>query len=227
MPSNIPVITIDGPSGTGKGTVSQLLAKELAWHFLDSGALYRVLALAAKQHAVDSDNADAITVLAQHLDVQFKTNDTASSPRIVLEGEDVTETIRLEAIGNLASKISAIGPVRAALLERQRAFREPPGLVTDGRDMGTVVFPDAFLKVYLDASQDVRAQRRFKQLKDKGINVNLQRVTEELVQRDQRDSQRSIAPLKPAGDALFIDTSALSKAEVLDRILREARARLR
>lgn len=221
-----PVITIDGPSGTGKGTISQLVAKELGWNLLDSGALYRVLALAAKQHAVDINNEQGLEVLAAHLDVQFNANSAKATSRIILEGADVTDAIRTEECGNNASKAAALPKVRRALLERQRAFCEKPGLVTDGRDMGTVVFPDAMLKIYLDADVEERAKRRHNQLKEKGINVSLAQVLEELAVRDVRDKKRSVAPLKPAMDAVIVDTSGLSIEQVLDRILRESQSRL-
>ncbi len=221
-----PVITIDGPSGTGKGTISQLVAQELNWNFLDSGALYRVLAFAAKQHSVDIQNEKALVVLAGHLDVQFPADTSRSISRVVFEGEDVTDAIRSEECGSNASKVAALPKVRKALLERQRAFCEKPGLVTDGRDMGTVVFPDAMLKIYLDADIEERAKRRHNQLKEKGINVSLRQVLEELAVRDVRDKERSVAPLRSAEDAIIIDTSKLRIEQVLDRILREARHRI-
>jgi cytidylate kinase len=215
-----PVITIDGASGTGKGTVSQILAKRLGWRFLDSGVLYRVLALAAQKHQVSFDNEKALQVLAEHLDVQFLT-DEAAYPRTQLEGEDVTDTIRTESVGNAASIIAALPAVRTALLSRQRAFREPPGLVADGRDMGTVIFPDADLKIFLTASPEERALRRYNQLKDKGISVTLGDLIEELRERDRRDSERVIAPLKPAVDAVTIDTDRLTVDQVVERIVYE------
>lgn len=226
MSDVIPVITIDGPSGTGKGTTSQLLAKALDWNLLDSGALYRVLALAAKLHHVDMHNEDALQVLAAHLDVQFNATSNGDPSRIIFEGQDVTDDIRTEECGQNASIVAAMPAVRAALLDRQRAFAVEPGLVTDGRDMGTVVFPDALLKVYLDASTEARAQRRTNQLKEKGINVNLPRVLEDIIARDKRDSQRSVAPLKPAKDAFVIDTTQLAIEDVLDKILQEVRSRI-
>lgn len=216
-----PVITIDGASGTGKGVVSQLVAKRLGWNLLDSGSLYRVLALAAQKHGVALDNEAALKVLAEYLDVQFIATETSHPPYILLEGEDVTEVIRTEKMGNAASKIGAFPAVRLALLSRQRAFRELPGLVTDGRDMGTVVFPDADLKIFLLASPEERAKRRYNQLKEKGIHVNLGDLVEELKERDQRDRERVIAPLKPADDALCIDTDSLSIQQVVDRIMVE------
>lgn len=222
-----PVITIDGPSGTGKGTIAQLLAEELKWNLLDSGALYRVLALAAKQHRVETDKEEALTVLARHLDVQFKATSQGYPPRIILEGEDVTETIRSEECGSDASKIATIASVRTALLDRQRAFCEAPGLVTDGRDMGTVVFPQAILKIYLEASQEERAKRRYNQLKEKGINVTLDSIFDDLVERDKRDSKRLVAPLKPAKDAIIIDTTGMHIEQVLKRILHEVHQKIK
>ena len=216
----IPVITIDGASGTGKGVVAHLVAMQLKWHFLDSGVLYRVLALSATQHGIQTDNEPALQVLAGHLDVQFIAADSAS-PKILLEGQDVTDTIRTEQVGGNASKIATLPTVRAALLKRQRAFREPPGLVTDGRDMGTVVFPDAIVKIFLTASPEERARRRYNQLKEKGIDVNLATLAEELSLRDKRDQERQVAPLCPAVDAVCIDTDKLRIDEVVTAILIE------
>lgn len=219
-----PVITIDGASGTGKGTVSQLLATRLGWKFLDSGALYRVLALAALKHSfsLEGDVLDekGLEVLAEHLDVQFIAQENAF-PLIILEGEDVTQIIRTEKIGNLASIVAALPAVRAALLSRQRAFREAPGLVADGRDMGTVVFPDAELKIFLTASLEERARRRYNQLKGQGINVTLGGLENELRERDRRDRERVVAPLKPAQDAILIDTDCLSIEQVVEKIMSE------
>lgn len=223
MRHKAPVITIDGASGTGKGTVTHILAKQLGWRLLDSGALYRVLALAAQKHGVSLDNEPALQVLAEHLDVQFVAAETSSPPRILLEGQDVTDTIRTEKMGNAASKVGALPAVRTALLSRQRAFRETPGLVTDGRDMGTVVFPDAQLKIFLIASPEERAQRRFKQLKENGISVNLGDLVEELRERDRRDQERAVAPLRPAEDAVSVDTDHLSIDQVVERILMEVK----
>lgn len=215
-----PVITIDGASGTGKGTVSQLLAKRLGWKFLDSGALYRVLALAAQKHCVALDNEKALEVLAEHLDVQFIAQES-NPPQIILEGENVSDIIRIEKIGNAASIVAAFPAVRASLLSRQRAFREAPGLVADGRDMGTVVFPDAALKIFLLASPEERAERRHNQLKAQGISVNLGDLLNELHERDRRDKERAVAPLKPAEDAICIDTDHLTVEQVVERILSE------
>jgi CMP/dCMP kinase len=217
---NEPVITIDGASGTGKGTVSQILATRMGWNFLDSGALYRVLALAAQKHSVALDNEKALEVLGEHLDVQFVVQESQST-RIILEGEDVTDVIRTEKAGNAASQIAALPAVRASLLSRQRAFREPPGLIADGRDMGTVVFPDAELKVFLTASPEERALRRYNQLKERGISVTLSDLIKELRERDRRDQERTVAPLKPAEDAIRIDTDRLSIEQVVERIVSE------
>lgn len=217
---NEPVITIDGASGTGKGTVSQILATRMGWKFLDSGALYRVLSLAAQKHSVAFDNEKALEVLAEHLDVQFIVQEGLSS-RIILEGEDVTDVIRTEKVGNAASQIAALPAVRASLLSRQRAFREYPGLIADGRDMGTVVFPDAELKIFLTASPEERALRRYNQLKERGISVTLSDLIKELRERDRRDQERTVAPLKPAEDAIRIDTDRLTVDQVVERIVSE------
>lgn len=215
-----PVITIDGASGTGKGTVSQLLATRLGWNFLDSGALYRVLALAAQKHSVALDNEKSLEVLGEHLDVQFVARE-GNAPRVILEGEDVTETIRTEKIGNAASIVAALAGVRTSLLSRQQAFREAPGLIADGRDMGTIVFPDAELKFFLLASPEERASRRHNQLKEQGISVTLSDLIDELRERDRRDQERAVAPLKPADDAISIDTDRLNVEQVVERILFE------
>lgn len=218
---NYPVITVDGASGTGKGVVTQLVAKELGWNLLDSGALYRVLALAAQKHGISLEAEAELTDLANHLDVEFQTSEKGDLPHIFLEGQEVTDIIRTEEVGNAASKVGVLSDVRTALLERQRSFRKAPGLVTDGRDMGTVVFPDADVKIFLSASPEERASRRYKQLKEKGINVNLDRLVEELRERDKRDSERAIAPLRPAADAVCIETDHLTIQEVVDSILAE------
>ncbi|MDH5357182.1 MAG: (d)CMP kinase [Gammaproteobacteria bacterium] len=216
--ADIPVLTIDGPSGSGKGTIAQLLAKELGWHYLDSGALYRVLAQAAIKHHVDLDNEQKLAVMAHELDLVFSLdNDTL---KVMLEGEDVSTIIRSEQAGNAASKVAALPLVRAALLERQRAFRQLPGLVTDGRDMGTVVFPDANYKVFLTASAEVRAERRHKQLKEKGIESKLSDLISEISERDSRDSQREVAPLRAADDALQLDSTSLG----IDAVYKQVRA---
>lgn len=216
---NIPVITVDGPGGVGKGTLSRQLATHYKWHFLESGALYRVLALAAKNHSVEFDNHSALAVLAQHLDVVFEENPS----RIMLEGQDITRELRSETCGKSASIVAAIPDVREALLVRQRAFLQPPGLIADGRDMGTVIFPEAPLKVYLEASPEIRAQRRQKQLKEQGIDVSLEGLLVEINERDKRDKSRSVSPLKPAADAIIIDTTNLPIVDVYERVLEEAK----
>ncbi len=223
---NVPVIAIDGPSGAGKGTVSQLVAKRLGWHFLDSGALYRLVAQAAKSHAIALDNVEALETLAAHLDVQFCVTDDDSPVRVILEGEDVSAAIRTEEIGNDASRVAALPGVRAALLERQRAFRVPPGLVADGRDMGTVVFPDAEVKIFLTASAEERAQRRYKQLKEKNPNVIFNDLLKEISERDKRDTERSVAPLRPAADAVIVDTTELTIEQAVERVMAICEQRL-
>jgi cytidylate kinase len=221
MIPKIPVITIDGASGTGKGAVTHRLAKELGWHLLDSGVLYRVLALAAQNQGISLDDATALTVLAEQLDVQFRGDEGRETSRVLLSGQEVTDLIRTEQIGNAASKAGVLPTVRSALLGRQRAFRQPPGLITDGRDMGTVVFPDAELKFFLLASLEERASRRYNQLNAKGIHVNLSTLVEELGERDKRDQERAVAPLKPATDAILIDTDHLSLEQVVEHIMTE------
>ena len=225
MTAQAPVIAIDGPSGSGKGTVAGLLAKQLGWSLLDSGALYRLLAFAARNHGVDLTNEEAMKVLAAHLDVQFVAGSGEQCQRIILEGEEVTDAIRNEQIGAGASQVAALPAVREALLQRQRAFQEMPGLVADGRDMGTVVFPDAPLKIFLTASAEERARRRYLQLKAKGDDVNLASLLEEIRARDERDTQRTVAPLKPAVDAIQLDSTELSIEQVLERILSEVAIR--
>ncbi|MBP7824324.1 (d)CMP kinase [Pseudomonas fluvialis] len=213
------VIAIDGPSGSGKGTLAGLLAARLGWQLLDSGALYRLLAYAAGKHGIALDNEAALAMLAANLDVQFVAGG------IILEGESVTERIRNEQVGAGASQVAALPAVRDALLQRQRAFREAPGLVADGRDMGTVVFPDAPLKIFLTASAEERARRRYLQLKAKGEDVSLPSLLEEIQARDDRDMNRAVAPLKPAVDAIQLDSTEMSIEEVLERILQEAAQR--
>ncbi|WP_416194569.1 (d)CMP kinase [Pseudomonas sp. CCI3.1] len=216
-----PVITIDGPSGSGKGTVAGILAKRMGWNLLDSGALYRLLAFAAGNHGVALDNEALLEKLAAHLDVQFVGATDGKPARIILEGDEVTHAIRSEAVAAGASKVAALPAVRDALLQRQRAFQEFPGLVADGRDMGTVVFPDAPLKVFLTASAEERARRRYLQLKAKGDDVSLSGLLDEIRARDERDTQRAIAPLKPAADAIQLDSTELSIEQVLERIMSE------
>lgn len=219
--SKPPVITVDGASGTGKGVVSQMIARQLGWHLLDSGALYRVLAFAAQHHSVSLEDAEALQALAEQLDVRFVESEAGLLPRILFEKQDVTDVIRTEKVGNAASKVGVFPLVRTALLERQRAFRQLPGLVTDGRDMGTVIFPDAAVKFFLTASPEERARRRFNQLKEKGIDVNLSGLIDELRERDKRDRERAVAPLRPAADAVCIDTDNLSIEQVVTKMLLE------
>ena len=219
MSERAPVVTVDGPSGAGKGTISQLLAERLGFKLLDSGAIYRVLALAAIHHNVELDNEESLTLLAAHLDVQFITSSEGKGIKVVLEGEDVSLTIRSQECSNAASKVAAFPRVREALLRRQRAFAETPGLIADGRDMGTVVFPNTPVKLYLTASAEERAQRRYNQLQDKGFDVNIDQLLSEIKERDDRDMNRSVAPLVPAEDALVIDTTNINIEDVLDMAL--------
>ena len=214
--SNATVITVDGPSGTGKGTICSRLAYFLKWNFLDSGALYRVLAIAAERNQIKSE--DELVQLIDKLDVKFKINDIESMTEVFFDGEVVTDEIRSETCGKAASVIAPIVAVRKALLIQQRAFCKEPGLIADGRDMGTVVFPNAKLKIFLTANIEERAKRRFKQLKQGGISVNLRRLYTEITERDKRDSTRSVSPLKPAEDAIVIDTSTLDVKGVMEEI---------
>jgi cytidylate kinase len=215
-----PVITIDGPSGAGKGTVSQLIAEKLGWHILDSGALYRLLALAVSHHGMSSDDVETLKVLAEHLDIQFEQSEEGKV-EIILEGEIVTQAIRTEEVGNSASKLASIPEVREGLLLRQRAFSQAPGLVADGRDMGTVVFPSAQIKIFLTASAEERAQRRLQQLQQKGEAVNLDELVKTIKERDERDANRAIAPLVPAAGALVIDSTDLTIEQVVEMIFAE------
>ena len=215
----VPVITLDGPSGTGKGTICHLLANHLDWHVLDSGCIYRVLAYAVRKRAIDFSDIGNIVNLAHCLNVRFETDPHFKSS-VFLDEQDVFEEIRSEECGQDASKIAVVPEIREALLARQRAFAKFPGLVTDGRDMGTVVFPDANLKVYLYASAEARAERRFFQLKEKGINVSLAQVVDELTKRDARDMGRKHAPLKPAEDAVQLDTTGLTIVQVFNNVLK-------
>jgi len=214
---SVPVIAIDGPSASGKGTIAKKVAAALSFHYLESGALYRLIALLALRQGL-ADEA-AIADAAQHMDVVFQEDE------ILIEDQDVSAQIRHETVGNRASEIASMPAVRQALLKRQRAFRQPPGLVADGRDMGTVVFPDATLKIFLTASPEIRAQRRYKQLIEKGIAANLGALSRDLAERDARDASRKVAPLVPAPDSQVLDSSALSIEEVADRILKSWRNR--
>ena len=214
--TEVPLLTIDGPSGSGKGTIAQMIAREFGWHYLDSGAIYRVLAQAAIKHQLDLADEAALTSLAEQLDVRFAFDN--AELKVMLEGDDVSLRIRSEEAGNAASKVAAIPSVRSALLQRQRDFRKMPGLVTDGRDMGTVVFPDAPFKVFLTASAEERAQRRYKQLKQKGIESNLSDLIAEISERDRRDSEREVAPLRPAEGALILDSTELGIDAVFEQV---------
>jgi cytidylate kinase len=217
-PNPPPVLTIDGPSGSGKGTVARAVAQRLGWHFLDSGALYRAVGLAAGWHDLDLSDADALERCARETQVRFVARQGAE-PRVFVDGIDATDELRTETAGAAASAIAALPPVRAALFDKQRAFRQAPGLVADGRDMGTVIFPDAAFKVFLTASAAERADRRYKQLKDKGLAVTLAGLLEEIVARDARDAERTVAPLKPAVDAVLIDSTGVPVETVIDRVL--------
>jgi len=219
-----PVVTIDGPSGSGKGTIARAVASHAGWHLLDSGALYRLTALAGARAGLDPQDVQGHARLASTMNVTFGSHSDGTE-RVTLNGEDVTSELRSEATGSGASRVAAWPEVREALLARQRAFAQPPGLVADGRDMGTVVFPDAALKIFLTASAEERALRRYKQLKDKGSDVSLPALSREIAERDSRDSTRAVAPLKPAPDAEVIDSTGLSIGEVVDRVLAIGRSR--
>lgn len=216
MNKTVPVITIDGPSGSGKGTISRMLARELGFQFLDSGALYRLLAFAAQRRGIALDDESALAALSGELDIRFPAD--GEGDRVLLDGEDVGDAIRTEAAGGGASRVAALPAVREALLDRQRRFRLLPGLVADGRDMGTVVFPDAEAKIFLTASAEERARRRYKQLKEKGISVVFDDVLADIQVRDERDASRSVAPLRPAQDADLVDTSELDISATIERL---------
>ncbi len=211
--NEIPVITIDGPAGSGKGTIAKLVAKKLGWHILDSGALYRLTAFAALKKGVSFEDESTLAILARNLDVIFDDGE------ILLENQKVTTDIRSEECGNAASKVAACGVVRDALLQRQHDFRQAPGLIADGRDMGTVVFTDAPIKIYLTASAEERAKRRLNQLKENGINASLPRLIQEIEERDDRDMNREEAPLKPADDAIVIDSSKMNIEQVVKKVM--------
>ncbi|PMH01187.1 (d)CMP kinase [Vibrio lentus] len=224
MPSQSPVITVDGPSGAGKGTLCMLLADKLGFHLLDSGAIYRVLALAAIHHGVDTESEDALVPLATHLDVQFIAE--GDLVKVILEGEDVSGELRKEETGMAASKVAALPRVREALLRRQRAFSAAPGLVADGRDMGTVVFVEAEAKIFLDASAEERANRRLKQLQEKGLDVKFDDLLSEIQERDDRDRNRPVAPLRPAEDALVLDSTSMNIEQVVEKALHYIESKL-
>lgn len=221
-----PIITIDGPSGTGKGTVCGFLTEQLGWHLLDSGALYRVTAHAAQEKSVPFDDAAALASVAYDLNLRFEYSKETASVLVFLDDEDVSSSIRTETCGAAASQVAAIPQVRAALFERQKAFRQTPGLIADGRDMGTVVFPDAELKIFMTASAEERAKRRYKQLLDKGHSANLRQLSAEIAERDARDKERTVSPLKPADDAVLIDTTELPIQEVTSQIMQLVQERL-
>ncbi len=218
MQADIPVVTIDGPSGSGKGTVCAKIAKKLGWNLLDSGALYRLVALDAEQSGVSFDETEQLVEITLNLDVNFTVVDD-DEVRVWLHNDDVTDKIRTEISGNNASKVAVVPAVRSALLDRQRRFLTHPGLIADGRDMGTVVFPQAETKIFLTASAEERAQRRYNQLKEKGLNVSLAQLSKDIMERDKRDASRAVAPLKPADDAHILDTTGLSIPQVITRVL--------
>jgi len=224
MTLRTPIVTVDGPSGSGKGTISRAVAVRVGWHFLDSGALYRLVALAGLKRGLKPDEVEGHARLAASLDVRFDVRPDGGE-LVLLEGEVVTDQIRSEVAGQGASRVAAWPGVRSALLDRQRAFARSPGLVADGRDMGTVVFQGADLKIFLTASPDERALRRYKQLKDKGSDVSLPALSREITERDQRDSTRAVAPLKPAPDAEVIDSTSLTIEQVIDRVTALGRLR--
>ncbi|MGH8265562.1 MAG: (d)CMP kinase [Steroidobacterales bacterium] len=222
--TSAPVIAIDGPSGSGKGTIARAVAKRLGWHLLDSGALYRLTALASQRAGVDLVNVARVAEIARTMDAEF--DSTAEGEEVIrLVGRDVTAELRTEAAGTAASVVAQHPPVRAALVSRQRAFVQPPGLVADGRDMGTVIFPDAGLKLFLTADAEERARRRHKQLKDKGIDASLAALFLEIAERDKRDSTRAVAPLKASADAVVLDSTRLTIEEVVAEVLRLAHGR--
>jgi CMP/dCMP kinase len=216
--SRIPVLTIDGPSGSGKGTISRAVAERLGWHYLDSGAIYRAVGLAAAWEGLDLSDPDAVAHCAARTEIRFVTAG-AGEPHVIVNGKDATRQLRTETAGAAASAIAAHPPVRAALVDLQHRFRRAPGLVADGRDMGTVIFPDAPYKVFLTASAEERAKRRYKQLKEKGVSVNLAGLLNEIAARDERDAGRAVAPLRPADDAVIVDSTGTPISEVIERVL--------
>ena len=217
--TGVPVLTIDGPSGSGKGTISRAVADTLGWHLLDSGALYRAVGYAASMAGIDLSDAAAVTRCAETTKITFRDLNDGGETRVIVNSHDATDEIRTETCGATASVIAAIATVRAALFDKQRSFRKPPGLVADGRDMGTVVFTDAAYKIFLTASAEERARRRYKQLKAKGLSVTLASLLREIQARDERDATRKVAPLKPAAGALIVDTTAVAVEEVIARVL--------
>jgi cytidylate kinase len=217
MPA-VPVLTIDGPSGSGKGTISRAVAERLGWHYLDSGALYRAVGLASAWEGVDLSDPDAVAACAARTDIRFE-DDASGEPRVLVNGKDTTHQLRMETAAAAASAIAAHPQVRAVLLVLQRGFRRAPGLVADGRDMGTVVFRDSPYKVFLTAGAAERAKRRHKQLKDKGVSVNLDSLLHEIAARDERDAGRAVAPLRPAEDAVIVDSTGMPITEVIERVL--------
>ena len=219
----VPILTIDGPSGSGKGTISRAVARHAGWHLLDSGALYRLVALSGLEHKLERDDVAGHAGVAAAMDVRFGTDPQAES--VLLQGREVSHTIRSEQMGQEASRVAAWPAVRTALLGRQRAFAEPPGLVADGRDMGTVVFPEAKLKIFLTASAEERARRRYNQLKEKGSSASLSALSREIAERDARDSSRAVAPLVPAADAERIDSTDLAIEAVIERVIELGRRR--
>lgn len=214
-----PVLTIDGPSGSGKGTISRAVADALGWHLLDSGAIYRAVGYAASMAGIDLSDAAAVTRCAETTKITFRDPKDGGDTRVIVNGHDATDEIRTETCGAAASAIAAIPAVRTALFDKQRSFRKTPGLVADGRDMGTVVFSDATHKIFLTASAEERAKRRYKQLKEKGLNVTLSSLLREIEARDERDATRKVAPLKPAAGAVIIDTTGMPVADVIARVL--------
>jgi cytidylate kinase len=221
----VPVLAIDGPSGSGKGTLAQMLARHLGWHLLDSGALYRIVGLAAVEHGVALEDEEGLEIVANQLNVEFAPTAPGEPAAVLLDGRDISSDVRSEIAGQYASRVAVFAAVRKALFGRQRAFAKAPGLVADGRDMGTQVFVDAPLKIFLTASAEERAKRRHKQLMNKGESVNLAALLEDIRERDRRDSERPVAPLKAAPDAVVIDSTALTIDQVFQDVLRLLRER--
>jgi cytidylate kinase len=218
MTKPAPVLTIDGPSGSGKGTISRAVAQRLGWHYLDSGAIYRAVGQEAAWEGIDLSDPDAVAACAARTEIRF-VNQGAGEPHVLVNGKDATRALHTESAGAVASAIAAYPSVRAELVQLQLRFRQKPGLVADGRDMGTIIFPDAEYKVFLTASASERAKRRYKQLKDKGVSVNLDSLLHEITARDERDAGRAVAPLKPAADAVILDSTGMPITEVIERVL--------